>query len=189
MILMMISSRTVLMRLRQSLRTKRKQPKIKTKGSGLQEMQLFLCNRKRSRYAPRGEINTTLHTASRQPIKGRLPSVRAGAHCSVAKRAQAAAPSEILHVGFLCLAMCEESVPFFVLSLSIPVLLHIAKHKKSYIAGFPHRAQPLAARFLNYQTKVCACRTLASMIGCLIRYSKNVLLTASAHPREAFPIT
>ena len=50
MILMMISSRTMMMRKRrQSLRTKRKQPKIKTKGMGLQRgAALFLCNRKRS---------------------------------------------------------------------------------------------------------------------------------------------
>ena len=34
---------------RQSLRTKRKQPKIKTKGMGLQrDAALFLCNRKRA---------------------------------------------------------------------------------------------------------------------------------------------
>ena len=47
---MMISSRTMMMRKRrQSLRTKRKQPKIKTKGMGLQrDAALFLCNRKRS---------------------------------------------------------------------------------------------------------------------------------------------
>lgn len=42
--------RTMMMRKRrQSLRTKRKQPKIKTKGMGLQrDAALFLCNRKRS---------------------------------------------------------------------------------------------------------------------------------------------
>ena len=51
---------------RQSLRTKRKQPKIKTKGMGLQrDAALFLCNRKRSvGIAPRGEVNNALHTAS-----------------------------------------------------------------------------------------------------------------------------
>ena len=57
MILMMISSRTMMMRKRrQSLRTKRKQPKIKTKGMGLQrDAALFLCNRKRAVSGAPGE--------------------------------------------------------------------------------------------------------------------------------------
>lgn len=42
MIFVMISSRTMMMRKRrQSLRTKRKQPKIKTKGMGCREMQPY----------------------------------------------------------------------------------------------------------------------------------------------------
>lgn len=41
---------------RQSLRTKRKQPKIKTKGMGLQrDAALFLCNRKRAVSGAPGE--------------------------------------------------------------------------------------------------------------------------------------
>lgn len=51
---------------RQSLRTKRKQPKIKTKGMGCREMQpyFYVIGNALWGCASRGEVNNALHIAS-----------------------------------------------------------------------------------------------------------------------------